>query len=1667
MYIWRNRNRRDRRNNKLDGLFTWGAATEASNTQVADDILRQEGEEIHAGYYHDRIRVVMHEYLGTKNGKAEVQKMINHLDEISLEKQIKAAEEEANATGKKLKKEDIVHVNDAVTKRHNIYEVFRKYDADGGGTLDPDELRVLLDELNVPMSDDELIELFDELDEDGEGGIDFDEFYTWFTAEAENQKKKNKFEYYSNMLTGGVFDGFAKLVMEVEARNLCLDHTVWTATRDAKKEYRIAHPPAFLCTKSHCEESFATWDSLQAHIEDTVTHDEKDREKEETMERFHTVELFLAGPHGRMVCANRLLFSKELASMEVRIRSVEPQPFRPMLLDPENKAMKLQLKNFLVQGYDPKAGVRSGYKIRNMRSQHLCPGRRAEQAVLQDVIGTLMHCRDDKIDIISAPSTSKHAEVVFTWKGFAKKTIELTASFNGWKREALSPYLQIPPPPDSLETLDEDAKKSKNLNNDDKGAAFTKSLTFGRSSIIKNLGPGKYHYRYVIDGEEKLDEHATIAIDPITGIESNIILVINPSRNDDQSVVGKDAANNGKVTALTRALGEQKKGNINTISAHNSLVLSSSSSTNQSVLSLSNGGGGDDDDAMSQITKISKSQIPKVKGLYDNVIHVNNLHTPKALAKKQAELLGLKKVNLRNMSLYDDGAWAFAAFMQNNSFIEELDISYNGIGDDGMQAIGTILPMLKKLHTFKANGNRIGFDGLRYIINSLNNSKEIVHIELAGNNLCDDGAELIGTNLLPMHSNLLELYLDENKIGDYGADQLSKGILRNKILQKLSLSKNLIYNNGAISLANAITSSGSLKSFRINDTPIGPMGSKSMGDMILQNDSLTYIDLSNVDLLRNNDASGYGAIVSGIMKNKVLKHICLRNNGINDMMAIDMVQALLSNLCMDHVDLIGNNIPARWFKSDHYFETKISRKTPSITTRLESIAIAKADPEAKKYIGKPREVDDTMDGKWTWRRKWKKIDRKFEQRRLLALGVGQEDALILIEKEYIDEQLEKYLVGISAFLDNPNCQIFITTVSKLIIQHFYELLLLKPEPPPRDYEKEERDRMEAFLKKMDEEREERKKQKAMSWQTVGKKEKAITDEELGFGDGDGEEGKGDDDDDDTVQQATNNSNNNDNNKNNDSKADKERIKMKNATNQKEIEWDDERFNHSHKTICKCIFLELGANYQSLLLPYEKTEQAFQMLAIPIYKTDLQNAINEMQVPNQLYISFKKFYIYVKTNAKNIVKGNYFARMRVQADLFFRPPYEEAKSIILDSFRYVALRDIRKNYRAQLETPPKFVCDICQCRFSGIKSYERHMSKGENSQDHKRIEFQNELIESQQYMLRRAKWLVTGQFFPTFFELSPDKNLPEDYIPQVFDSMGEEGRPIGTVEPNRVLLVEDVMGDFLQIAYEGTLGWVQYRLPHERPIWRRVLRPACEDVPYFSWKTLRVNTKAVYLQVRDDKELTKKFELKVRLEPKLESEVIGYLQKGQVVESRASVGDWIHIKYENQDCAWIVNKVGGGAHRPPLTRAEKKEIARKEAEKKKKKMEERLQKMRELRAAAAKRRNKGKPVKYVEPAEEVEVIPPGTYGADTVIVLHDQVQRRLASTVVQSPYNPTEYDLFVDIELEPEEDEEGGDTATSNANGGPVKEEKDGGNDGGSVGAKSARSKQSKLKMVDA
>ena len=1563
MYIWRGKGRRDRRENKLQGIFGWRGHASVANERLEDEILRQEQENIHVGYYHANIRVVMHEFLNTPDGKLEVTRIIEHLDEMALKAAIEEAEKAALESGEKIDKRKIVAVPQEVKKRSNVYEVFRKFDADGGGTLDMEELSALLDDLKVSMTEDELVELFEELDEDGEGGIDFEEFYVWFTTQADKQRKKNMAGYVMNAVSQGMFDGFRRLVMEVEARNLSLDHAVWVAERDARAEYRIAHPPTFKCDKHTCGMSFATFLDLKKHREDIEGHEELDREHEELTKRFHNMELFLAGPLGRISLANRLLFNSDLANQSVRIKAAQLTPFRPAMNDPEHKRQKQQLAGMMVQGYDAKMGLRPAPRKRALKTQHLAPGRTKEQAVLQDVISSLSHIRNDHIDIVSSPSTSQHADVVFTWKGFAADKIEVVGNFTGWKGENLSPYLQIPAPPEELNTVEDDVKNADNnsvasgsssQNDISVSNMAKKSLTFGRSSIIKQLGPGKYLYRYRVDGVEKLDEQASKAIDPITGKECNVLLVINPVMHHDKSVKAK----------------KKEDGN-------NAIVPAN-----------------------------------KHDNKYGHLVHLNSLHTDEYKQKRNDEIGNMTKVNLRNMSLYDDGAWAFAAFMQRNSLIKYLDVSFNGISDDGMQAIGSVLHLLSQLDTFKANGNGFGIDGVRYIVPALSESTTIVHLELSGNNIGDDGAEYLATKLLPRNKYLKALYVDDNKIGNDGAEQIGQGLLYNKYLETLSISKNLIYTVGAARLCYAVQSNGRLKYFRINDNPLGPAGARSLGEMLLMNDSLTYVDASNIDLQRNNDGSGLTMIISAVGKNKVLQYLSLRNSKITDLQCIDLIQALKENLIMSHIDLRGNPISKHFFLPNHFFETKLGPRTPSFTTRMNEIQEIKRNPDAKKYKGKPREEDPDDDGKWTWRRKWKKIDRKAEARREKEKLGTEERENIELENDYCEEQLEKFLVGVEAFLENPDCTIFLVTLSKTIRQHFAELQRLQPAPPTEEELKKEKEAKKAELKS-----------------------KRAVKPPPALGGVPGEETKAVEDDGSvssasvasgsmtaaaaatgsapkvvlTLRERKKLEEDEEKRK----AAEEAAAKKKGRDGDGSIPWDDAHFNNVHLSLCKAIFTSVGADCKSLFLPYLATERALTMLTLPCNQEQLQKAVLECQITNQPFISFKRFCDYTKLHAKDLSHSAGMKTWRIKTDLFFNPPMAEAKSIIIDHFRYKAFRDIRKNYRAQLEHKPAYLCPTCQERFSSQKIFDKHMEKGPRNRSHRQMILHAEVHDAQTYLLRRTKFQVTGTYFPAFYELVPEANLLEDYIPQVFDAMGEEGRPVGTVEPNEVQLVEDVLGDFLQISYEGKMGWVRYKLPREAKKFQSVLHKACLDIPHFNWDNLVVHSKPIYYQVRNDDLLPSTFELKVRLRPVLDAEVWGSLKKGQIIESRAHIGEWLQIKFRDKDAAWVVMKVGGGQWRPPLTRAELKKKRQQEEEARKEKERIRAEKIKALKAAQSKKRSNKPPKPIVlKEEDEVVIIPPGEVGADTVTLVHEYVQKRMTHTMAYSPYTPTKEDLEI-------------------------------------------------------
>ena len=561
------------------------------------------------------------------------------------------------------------------------------------------------------------------------------------------------------------------------------------------------------------------------------------------------------------------------------------------------------------------------------------------------------------------------------------------------------------------------------------------------------------------------------------------------------------------------------------------------------------------------------------------------------------------------------------------------------------------------------------------------------------------------------------------------------------------------------------------------------------------NDSLTYVDASNIDLQRNKDGSGLTMIISAIEKNKVLQYLSLRNGKITDLQAIDLIQALKSNLTIAHIDLRGNPISTHFFTPNTFFETKLGPRTPSIATRMAEIQEIKANPNAKKYIGKQQRDRSEDDGKWTWRRKWKKIDRRAEARRAKALLGAAEEENIALENEYCSEQLEKYLVGVEAFLENPDCTIFLTTLSSVIKQHFQELQRLLPPPPSpeeikaAEAQKKSKKKLNGAVKAL------------QAAKSMGENKNLFLPQTAPGGtSGQGvetnagaEETKALESDNNTVASGTSFfsaasafSNTSTAKKANGSAPatlsgvkgamtlrqrkeyeEKERLRLEAEEKKKKkvgrdfdgsIPWGDQHFNHVHLSVCKAIFMATGADPKSLFLPYLGMQRALAMMTLPCSQEELQKAVYACQVPNQPSISYKKFIEYTKIHAKELASSAGMKMWRIKTDLFFNPRLKSPRVLSL------TISDTEHKLTFARITAPSLSRSRRMCaltakeRFSNQKLFDKHITKGARNTSHKQQAMAKNIHDAQTYVLRRVKFRSRAPIFLRFSNWCPRRTF---------------------------------------------------------------------------------------------------------------------------------------------------------------------------------------------------------------------------------------------------------------------------------------------------------------------
>jgi len=148
--------------------------------------------------------------------------------------------------------------------------------------------------------------------------------------------------------------------------------------------------------------------------------------------------------------------------------------------------------------------------------------------------------------------------------------------------------------------------------------------------------------------------------------------------------------------------------------------------------------------------------------------------------------LGLRKINLSHNNIDDRGVKVFAAVLETNRTIEQIDLQDNKIGNDGAVAMFKALTPTKKGYQRTVNRGKERRCG-------------VSTLDLKLNFIGERGGQALG-QALRSNRTLMEIDLDRNRIGDQGAFAIGSALQINRTIKRVNLNDNHIGDQGAFAL---------------------------------------------------------------------------------------------------------------------------------------------------------------------------------------------------------------------------------------------------------------------------------------------------------------------------------------------------------------------------------------------------------------------------------------------------------------------------------------------------------------------------------------------------------------------------------------------------------------------------------------------------------------------------------------------------------------------------------------------------------------------------------------------------------------------------------------------------------------------------------------------------
>ncbi len=269
-------------------------------------------------------------------------------------------------------------------------ELFSTFDADGSGFISKEEMRGILKDMCVPMSELQLDDLMENMDADGSGEVDFQEFWNWYSENAQ-AVKLGALGSTTRLFVSKLYNSMVGRRSQKEAARVIEAHALHEISKLKTKAFRRVRPPPFEC--SACGKPFTLEVQLKGHLVENdiqFTHTAKVANDMAAAQRFLPVAALMDSNIGKSEAASvlphrsvtvsqerrkrlrRLMFSQSFIALEeqqhngessilsmyattvgVASEKLAAYSISPMLEDPDDSRGSQLRRGQCVEGFDP------------------------------------------------------------------------------------------------------------------------------------------------------------------------------------------------------------------------------------------------------------------------------------------------------------------------------------------------------------------------------------------------------------------------------------------------------------------------------------------------------------------------------------------------------------------------------------------------------------------------------------------------------------------------------------------------------------------------------------------------------------------------------------------------------------------------------------------------------------------------------------------------------------------------------------------------------------------------------------------------------------------------------------------------------------------------------------------------------------------------------------------------------------------------------------------------------------------------------------------------------------------------------------------------------------------------------------------------------------------